>query len=407
MSLSNQQINEIRQEFPILTEKAFDKQIVYFDNAATSQTPLSVINAMTNYYKHDNSNIHRGVHFLSQRATEKFENAREKVQHFIHAKEKHEVIFTKGTTEALNLLSNTFGGFIKEGDEMIVSIMEHHSNFVPWQQLCLRKGAKLHVLYPDETGEISVNALSEKINDKTKLLSLVHVSNISGVINPVKKLIAKAHEYDVPVIIDGAQAISHLAVDVQELDCDFYCFSAHKMFGSTGLGVLYGKEKWLEKLPPFHFGGEMVKKVSVEKTIFNELPYKFEAGTPPIAEVIALGAAIDFMLGIGVENIAEHENKLLNYVLEEFQQIDEMKTIGYARHKTSLVSFQIKDIHHYDAGSILNHFGIAVRTGHHCAEPFVNHLGFDGVARASFAVYNTIDEIDQLIQGIHQVMKMF
>lgn len=400
--------NKIRQDFPILTKEIYKKPLVYLDNAATTQKPLCVIEKITEGYCDCNANIHRGVHFLSQMATEAHEAARENVRSFINAASAREVIFTRGTTEAINLVASSFGDSqCSEGDEIIVSQMEHHSNIVPWQLLQARKGIVLKVIPFDENGVLKVEELNKLITPKTKLVSIAHVSNTLATVNPVKEVIRIAHEHNVPVLVDGAQSIPHLAVDVQALDADFYVFSGHKIYGPTGIGVLYGKERWLETIPPYQGGGEMIQKVTFEKTTFNELPFKFEAGTPDYIGSTALSAALNYVKGIGIENIAQHEHELLEYARTRMAEIEGMRFIGNSPQRSGLVSFLVGDIHPYDMGSILDKLGIAVRTGHHCAEPVMQAFGIEGTVRASFAMYNTKEEIDILVAGIERARKMF
>ncbi len=401
-------IQKIRADFPILKREVYGKKLVYFDNGATTQKPQAVIDVLVNYYTQDNSNIHRGVHYLSQQATVAYEQARENVQAYINAKEKHEVIFTKGTTDAINLMAHSFGEqFINEGDEVVVSALEHHSNLVPWQVLCKKKNAKLRIVPVNDKGEFIFSEYEKMINSKTKIVTVAHVSNALGSVNPIKKIIEKAHQKDIPVLIDGAQGMPHFAVDVQELDCDFYAFSGHKMYAPMGVGVLYGKEKYLEEMIPYQMGGEMVDQVTYENTTYNVLPFKFEAGTPNVEAVLGLDAAINYMKSIGIEQIAHHENKLMKYASSELKKIEGIRIIGEAEQKAGVISFLIGNIHPYDAGTIIDHFGIAIRTGHHCAQPIIDHFKIPGTIRASFAMYNEIEEIDLLIKAIKQVKKMF
>ncbi|MBP5455925.1 MAG: cysteine desulfurase [Paludibacteraceae bacterium] len=401
-------INKIRQDFPILTKEIYKKPLVYLDNAATTQKPLCVIEKITEGYCNCNANIHRGVHFLSQMATEAHEAARENVRSFINAASAREVIFTRGTTEAINLVASSFGDSqCSEGDEIIISQMEHHSNIVPWQLLQSRKGTTLKVIPFDENGILKVEELEKMITPKTKLVSVTHASNTLATVNPIKEIIRIAHAHDVPVLVDGAQSIPHFSVDVQDLDVDFYVFSGHKVYGPTGIGVLYGKERWLDAIPPYQGGGEMIKKVTFEKTTFNELPFKFEAGTPDYIGSTALSAALDYVKGIGLENISKHEHELLEYARTRMAEIEGMRFIGNSPQRSGLVSFLVGDIHPYDMGSILDKLGIAVRTGHHCAEPVMQAFGIEGTVRASFAMYNTKEEIDTLVAGIERARKMF
>jgi cysteine desulfurase/selenocysteine lyase len=399
---------QIRADFPILHQQIYKRPLIYFDNAATTQKPSQVIEAISHYYEHDNCNIHRGVHYLSVKATEAYEETRREVKAFINAKNTHEIIFTKGTTESLNLVATSFGKrYLQEGDEVITSIMEHHSNFVPWQQMCLERGAKLRVLGVNALGELDPAEFKSMLNEKTRLIAIAHVSNVLGTINPVVDLITLAHERNIPVLLDGAQGVSHLPVDVQALDCDFYCFSGHKMYAPMGIGVLYGKEKYLEELPPYQMGGEMIKDVYVDHTTFNELPFKFEAGTPNVEGVVGLRAAIAYLNSLGMDHIAAYEDQLLKYAGEKLSGIPGLKFYGTSKHKASLISFLIGDIHPYDAGMIIDKMGIAVRTGHHCAMPLMDALKIAGTVRASFAFYNTTDEIDQLALAVKKVREMF
>ena len=401
-------IQKIRADFPILNREVYGKKLVYFDNGATTQKPQAVIDALVNYYTRDNSNIHRGVHYLSQVATAAYEEARENVRAYINAKEKHEVVFTKGTTDSLNLMAHAFGEkFINEGDEVIISALEHHSNLVPWQVLCKKKNAILKIVPVNDKGDFIFSEFEKMISPNTKLVAVTHISNALGTINPIKEIIEKAHETNIPVLIDGAQGMPHTSVDVQALDCDFYAFSGHKMYAPMGVGVLYGKEKFLEEMNPYQMGGEMVDQVSYENTTYNELPFKFEAGTPNVEAVIGLNAAINYIKSIGIEQIAKHEDELLRYATSELKKIEGIRLIGEAEHKAGVVSFLIGDIHPFDAGTIIDHFGIAIRTGHHCAQPIIDHFKVPGTIRASFAMYNEIEEINQLIKAIKQVKKMF
>lgn len=400
-------IDKIRKDFPILGREVNGKPLVYFDNAASSQKPLQVVNAISNYYNHDHSNIHRGVHYLSASATEMYENARKKVQSFINAEHSHEVLFTKGTTDSINLVAHSFGlKFLNDGDEVIVSELEHHSNIVPWQLICEQKGASLKVIPINDKGELQIEEYKKLLSEKTKIVAVNHVSNSLGTINPVQEIIEIAHARNIPVLLDGAQAIPHLKVDVRELDCDFYAFSAHKMMGPTGVGILYGKEKWLNEMPPYQGGGDMIDRVTFEKTTYNELPHKFEAGTPNIAGGIGLGAAVDYMNEVGVENIAAAEDELLAYATEKLSQIEGVRLIGTADNKASVLSFLVGDIHPYDLGTILDKLGVAVRTGHHCTEPLMDRYGIPGTVRASFAFYNTKAEIDVFIAAVERAKNM-
>lgn len=401
-------INKIREDFPILGRTVYNKPLVYLDNGATTQKPRCVVEAMVNEYYSVNANVHRGVHFLSQQATELHEAARETVRKFIHARSINEVIFTRGTTESINLMASCFGqAFMREGDEVIVSVMEHHSNIVPWQLLAERTGIRLRVIPMTDEGELCLDSYKEFFNERTKLVSVAHVSNVLGTINPVEEIIRIAHAHDVPVLIDGAQSIPHLKVDVQQLDADFYVFSGHKVYGPTGVGVLYGKEKWLEQMPPYQGGGEMIQHVSFERTTFNELPFKFEAGTPDYVGTTALATALDYVSAIGMDQIAAHEHELTQYAMQQLDQIPGMRIFGRARQKSSVISFLVGDIHHFDMGTLLDRLGIAVRTGHHCAQPLMIRLGIEGTVRASFGLYNTKEEVDALVAGITRVAKMF
>lgn len=400
-------VNKIRKDFPILHRKIRGKELVYFDNAATSQKPKQVTDAITNYYETYNANVHRGVHFLSDEATNKYEESRESVRKFINASSVSEIIFVRGTTEAINLVATSYGNSkIGKGDEIIISTLEHHSNIVPWQMLCERTGAKLKVIPINDSGEILFDEFEKLITERTKLVSIIHISNALGTINPIKEIIAKAHSYNIPVLIDGAQSTQHCKIDVQELGCDFFAFSGHKIFGPTGIGVLYGKEKLLEEMPPYHGGGEMIETVTFEKTTYNRLPYKFEAGTPDISGPIGLASAIDYINKTGIDNITKYENELLEYGTTELMKIEDLRIIGTAEKKASVISFLTGDIHPYDIGTILDHQGIAIRTGNHCAEPLMRRLGVPGTVRASFAFYNMKEEIDLLVKGIQKAKKM-
>ena len=399
---------QIIAQFPILKQEINKYPLVYFDNAATTQKPQMVIDRISNYYTNFNSNIHRGVHHLSQRATDAYEQARIKVKDFINANSSKEIVFTKGTTDSINLLAFSLGEtFIKEGDEIIVTELEHHSNIVPWQMLCERKKAKLRVIPVNDKGELLMNEYAGLLNERTRLVAVGHVSNALGTLNPIKEIIDLAHQNKSLVLIDGAQAVAHLAVDVQQLDCDFYAFSSHKMYGPMGIGVLYGKKVLLEKLQPYQGGGEMIESVSFEKTTYNELPFKFEAGTPNVADVLGFEAAIEFMQKEGIDNLAKIENEVLSYATAEFQKIDRIQIIGNAKNKAAVLSFLIDGIHPYDVGTILDQFGIAVRTGNHCAEPIMKRFGIRGTIRASFAAYNTKEEIDRLVKAIQKTIEMF
>lgn len=402
-------INQIRQDFPILNEKIYGKQLVYFDNGATTQKPQCVIDKIDEMYSHVNANVHRGVHHLSQEATEMAENARKTVQKFINAKHDREIIFTKGTTESINLVASSFcRAFCGEGDEVIVSAMEHHSNIVPWQLQKEITGVNLKVIPINDKGELLIDEFEKLITPKTKLVSVMYTSNVLGTINPIEKIIEIAHKHNIPVLIDAAQAIQHITIDVQKLDCDFLVFSAHKTYGPTGVGVLYGKEELLNKIPPYQGGGEMIGTVSFEKTTFNELPFKFEAGTPNYVDVVATATALDYVSALGLDNIRAYEDELLHYFTSRLlSEIEGVTIYGTAEQKSSVVSFLVKGIHHYDMGMLLDKMGIAVRTGHHCAEPLMHRLGIEGTVRASFAFYNTKEEIDILIEGIKKVVSMF
>jgi cysteine desulfurase/selenocysteine lyase len=401
-------ITKIRADFPILSREVYGKPLIYFDNGATTQKPRCVVDAIVDEYYSVNANVHRGVHFLSQQATELHEGSRETVRRFINARTSAEVIFTRGTTEAINLLAFSFGEeFMKEGDEVIISTMEHHSNIVPWQLLAARKGISIKVIPMNDRGELLLDEYEKLFSDRTRIVSIAHISNVLGTINPVKEMIATAHAHGVPVLVDGAQSIPHMQVDVQDLDVDFFAFSGHKVYGPTGVGVLYGKEEWLDKLPPYQGGGEMIQSVSFEKTTFNELPFKFEAGTPDYIGTTGLAKALDYVSAIGLEQIAVHEHELTTYAMQRLGEIEGMRFLGEAAHKSSVVSFLVGNIHPFDMGTLLDRLGIAVRTGHHCAEPLMRRLGIEGTVRASFAMYNTKEEIDALVAGVDRVRKMF
>jgi cysteine desulfurase/selenocysteine lyase len=401
-------IQTIRAQFPILSQKVNGKPLVYFDNAATSQKPKVVIDAIASYYEEINANIHRGVHKLSQLATDAYEVSRVKIQNHINAKHNYEVLFTSGTTHGINLVSNGFASLLKEGDEVMVSALEHHSNIVPWQMLCERTGARLTVIPMDENGELIFSEFEKLLSEKTKIIAVNHISNALGTINPIKKIIEKAHQFGTAVLIDGAQATPHVKPDVQELDCDFYVFSGHKICGPTGTGILYGKEEWLNKLPPYQGGGEMIKEVTFEKTTYAELPHKFEAGTPNIAGGIVLGTAIDYLNEVGFENIAKYEHELLEYGTKRLSEIEDLKIYGPKSldNKTSVISFNVGNIHPYDIGTIVDKMGIAVRTGHHCAQPIMNFFNIPGTIRASFSFYNTKEEIDALVEAVKKAVTM-
>ncbi|MBO5252107.1 MAG: cysteine desulfurase [Bacteroidaceae bacterium] len=401
-------IEQIREDFPILSREVYGKPLVYLDNGATTQKPRCVVEAITNEYYSVNANVHRGVHFLSQQATELHEASRETVRRFINARSTNEIIFTRGTTESINLLASSFvESQMQVGDEVIVSTMEHHSNIVPWQLQAAKKGIVIKVIPMNDKGELLQEEYRKLFSEKTKLVCVMHVSNVLGTVNPVKEMIAEAHAHDVPVLIDGAQSVPHTKVDVQELDADFFAFSGHKVYGPTGVGVLYGKEEWLDKLPPYQGGGEMIQTVSFEKTTFNELPFKFEAGTPDYIGTTALAKALDYVSAIGMEQIEAHEQELTRYAMQRLKQIEGMRIFGEAEHKNSVISFLVGNIHHLDMGTLLDRLGIAVRTGHHCAQPLMLRLGIEGTVRASFALYNTKEEIDILAAGIERVSKMF
>jgi cysteine desulfurase/selenocysteine lyase len=403
---SNQQ--HIIDQFPVLKQQINKFPLVYFDNAATSQKPQMVIDRISAYYTDFNSNVHRGVHHLSQKATDAYENARIRVKDFIGAASAKEIVFTKGTTDSINLLAFSFGEtFIEQDDEIIVSELEHHSNIVPWQMLCERKKAKLRVIPVNDKGELLLDEYEKLLNERTKLVAVGHVSNALGTINPIKSIIDQAHQNNSLVLIDGAQAVAHLSVDVQLLDCDFYAFSSHKMYGPMGIGVLYAKKSLLEKLQPYQGGGEMIESVSFEKTTYNELPYKFEAGTPNVADALGLEAAIEFINKEGMENLSFLENDLLNYATQELEKIERIQIIGHAKQKAGVLSFLIDGIHPYDAATILDQLGIAVRTGNHCAEPIMKRLGIRGTIRASFAAYNTRQEVDRFVKALHKTIEMF
>lgn len=405
--MNKEKLQQIRNDFPILSERVYGKPLVYFDNAATTQKPRCVVERIDYDYYHLNANIHRGVHFLSQKATEAHENARSIVAGFLHAEKSEEIIFTRGTTEAINLVASSFGeAFCKAGDEIVISTMEHHSNIVPWQMVCERKGLKLRVIPISDKGELDMEALELMLNEKTRLVSVAHVSNVLGTINPIEEIIRLAHERDIPVLIDGAQAVPHLSIDVVALNADFYVFSSHKVYGPTGIGVLYGKEKWLNAMPPYQGGGEMIAKVTFEKTTYNDIPFKFEAGTPDYVGSTALAEAIGYIKNIGLQNIAQHENELSQYATQELLKINGLKIIGTSSKKCSVVSFIIDNIHPYDIGMLLDKQGIAVRTGHHCAQPLMDRYEIPGTIRASFALYNTIEEIDMSIIALKKAVTM-
>ena len=398
----------VREQFPALRQNVHGRPLVYLDNAATSQKPQSVIDRISHYYSVENSNVHRGVHYLSQRATDAYEAARESVAGFINSESSQQVVYTRGTTEAINLVAATFGRKnVTSGDRVLISEMEHHSNIVPWQMLCEEKGAELHVIPIDDRGEIIYDEFIRLLDERVRILAVPHVSNALGTINPVKQMIRDAHDVGVTVLIDGAQAVPHMPVDVRDLDCDFYCFSSHKMFGPTGIGVLYGKARLLDGMPPYQGGGDMIETVSFEKTTYNEIPHKFEAGTPNIAGGIGLGAAIEFLEGLDRDAVTAHETDLLTYATHRLSEFPEMRLYGTATEKASVVSFLIGDVHPYDAGTIMDRLGVAVRTGHHCTQPLMRKLAVPGTVRASFALYNTREDVDALLEGVSKVQEMF
>lgn len=398
----------VRQDFPILSRTVYGKPLVYLDNGATTQKPRCVVDAITDEYYSVNANVHRGVHFLSQQATELHEASRETVRRFINARSTTEIVFTRGTTESINLLASSFGeAFLKEGDEVIVSTMEHHSNIVPWQLLQMRKGIVLRVIPMNDRGELLLDEYEHLFTPRTRIVCVAHVSNVLGTVNPVREMIATAHAHGVPVLVDGAQSIPHMPVDVQALDADFYVFSGHKVYGPTGVGVLYGKEDWLDKLPPYQGGGEMIQHVSFEHTTFNELPFKFEAGTPDYIGTTGLAKALDYVSALGMDRIAAYEHELTEYATRRLKEIPGMRIFGEAPEKGSVISFLVGNIHHFDMGTLLDRLGIAVRTGHHCAQPLMQRLGIEGTVRASFALYNTKEEIDALVAGVERVSRMF
>ena len=401
-------INKIRDDFPILSRKVYGRPLVYLDNAATTQKPRAVVEAITQEYYNVNANVHRGVHYLSQQATDLHEEAREKVRRFINARSTSEIVFTRGTTESLNLVVSSFcDEFMTEGDEVIVSVMEHHSNIVPWQLQAAKRGISIRVIPMNDKGELCLDEYEKLFTERTKIVSLTQVSNVLGTVNPVAEMIRTAHAHGVPVMVDGAQSTPHFKVDVQAMDCDFFAFSGHKMYGPTGIGVLYGKEDWLDRLPPYQGGGEMIESVSFEKTVFEHLPFKFEAGTPDYVASHGLAVAIDYLNAIGMDNIQEHEHRLTEYAMSRLSRIEGMRIFGTSEAKDAVVSFLVGDIHHLDMGTLLDRLGIAVRTGHHCAQPLMTRLGIQGTVRASFALYNTKEEIDNLAEGIERVSKMF
>lgn len=401
-------VNKVRADFPILSREVYGKPLVYLDNGATTQKPRQVVEAMVDEYYNVNANVHRGVHFLSQQATDLHEASREVVRAFIHARSTNEIIFTRGTTESINLLAFSLGeAMVREGDEVVVSAMEHHSNIVPWQMMCERKGAQLRVIPMTDEGDLELEALEGLLTKRTRIVCCTQVSNVLGTVNPVKEVVQMAHDKGIPVLVDGAQSVPHMQVDMQDLDCDFFAFSGHKVYGPTGVGVLYGKEAWLEKLPPYQGGGEMIKNVTFQKTTYNTLPYIFEAGTPDYVATHALATALNYVNGLGMENIEAHERELTRYALEQLQRIEGIRIIGRAQQRDAVISFLVGDIHHLDMGTLLDRLGIAVRTGHHCAEPLMRRLGIEGTVRASFALYNTKEEVDVLVDGIERIRKMF
>jgi cysteine desulfurase/selenocysteine lyase len=410
-------VKKVREDFPILTREVYGRPLVYLDNGATTQKPRQVVEAMVDEYYNVNANVHRGVHFLSQQATDLHEASRETVRGFLNAQSTSEILFTRGTTESINLLAFSFGeAMVKEGDEVVVSTMEHHSNLVPWQMMCERKGAHLRVIPMTDEGVLRMDALEELLTERTRIVCVTQMSNVLGTVNPVKDIIKMAHEREIPVLVDGAQSVPHMRVDVQDLDCDFFAFSGHKVYGPTGVGVLYGKEEWLDRLPPYQGGGEMIQTVSFEKTTYNGLPYKFEAGTPDYVATHGLAKALDYVRGLGMEQIEAHEQELMRYALERLEGIEGMRIFGLpltscssplAPNRGAVISFLVGNIHHLDMGTLLDRLGIAVRTGHHCAEPLMRRLGIEGTVRASFALYNTKEEVDVLVEGIERVRRMF
>lgn len=401
-------INKVREDFPILSRTVYDRPLVYLDNAATTQKPRVVVESIVEEYYNVNANVHRGVHYLSQQATDLHEASRETVRRFINARSASEIIFTRGTTESINLVASSFcDAFMKEGDEVILSVMEHHSNIVPWQLHAARKGIVIRVIPMNDRGELMIDEYERLFNEKTRIVSVAHVSNVLGTVNPVAQMARIAHDHGVPFMLDGAQSAPHFAVDMQQLDCDFFAMSGHKMYGPTGVGVLYGKEEWLDRLPPYQGGGEMIDNVSFEKTTFERLPFKFEAGTPDYVATNGLAKAIDYITALGMDNIERHESELTQYAMQKMKNIDGMALFGTSEHKDAVVSFLVGNIHHLDMGTLLDRLGIAVRTGHHCAQPLMQRLGIQGTVRASFALYNTKEEIDALVAGIERVSRMF
>ena len=406
--MQNFDVNKIRQELPILSKMGIGKNLVCFDNAATTQKPLPVIEKLIHYYTNLNSNVHRGVHYLSEAVSKEYEDTRKLIQNFIYARSPNEIIFTRGTTESINLVASSYGRTnIKEGDEVLITHMEHHSNIVPWQLLCEEKGAKLKVVPITDDGELMLSEYDKLINEKTKFVSVVHISNSLGTVNPIKKIIEKAHRYNIPVLVDAAQSIQHSNINVQELDCDFLAFSGHKIYGPTGIGILYGKKELLEKMPPYQGGGDMILSVTFEKTLFNTIPYKFEAGTPHIAGVLGLSEAIKYIQEIGIENIASYESEVLKYATEAISEIKEVKIIGTAKEKSSILSFVIDGIHPHDIGTFLDRDGVAIRTGHHCTEPIMRRFNVPATSRASFAFYNLKEEVDVFVKSLRNVIKLF
>lgn len=405
--MSNFNINDIRKQFPVLDQQVYGKPLVYFDNAATTQKPLCVIERERDYYLHENCNIHRGVHYLSQMATEAYENARKTVAQFINARQAQEIVFTRGTTESLNLLATSLGQLlVNDGDKVVVSAMEHHSNMVPWQQMLFRSKGELLVIRMDKNGVLDLNHYEELLKQRPKIVSIAHISNTLGTVNPIKEMIAMAHKYDIPVVIDGAQSMAHQVIDVQDLDCDFYVFSGHKMYAPMGIGGLYGKMEWLEKMPPYQFGGEMVDTVSFEKTTFNKVPFKFEAGTPNVGAALGLETAVKFIQSFDRQEVEAYEDELLRYATQKLSSIEGMHFIGQAPKRNGLISFVIDGIHPYDLGTIIDKMGVAVRTGHHCAEPVMTFFGIPGTVRASFAMYNTKEEIDIFVKAVNRAATM-
>lgn len=401
-------ITSIRSDFPILSREVYDKPLVYLDNGATTQKPLCVLDAMQHEYLNANANVHRGVHYLSQQATDLHETARTTVRKFINARSDNEIIFTRGTTEGINLIASSFcEGFMQPGDEVIITAMEHHSNIVPWQLQAARSGIAIRVIPIDDRGELILDEMDKLFTSRTRLVSVMQVSNVLGTVNPIKEIVRRAHLHGVPVLVDGAQSVPHFKVDVQDLDCDFFTFSGHKAYGPTGVGVVYGKEEWLEKLPPYQGGGEMIATVSFEKTTFAELPFKFEAGTPDYVATHGLATALDYLSALGMDNIQRHEQDLTRYATQQLETIDGMRIFGHSTDKDAVVSFLVGDIHHLDLGTLLDRLGIAVRTGHHCAQPLMARLGISGTVRASFGLYNTREEVDALVAGVRRVAAMF